>query len=233
MFSMCSELTPRARIPDTRIPQFMQPWGQLKQAAGSYHNSGIKTCPSHCNGWQYYWPRNRTPRRSRPWCVCWYQDAGPRVSPGIIVSRRQEGQRQRGVRWHQCLGDPHHQGEGWWWWLLAKVWVGVLVSWLYRLTGRQDNCLYCVIYCSTAQLLTAKCYFLFGFWMDLICFKRVVMCPSSLMLNHLDSPMALFNWKWHHVSCFRWCLNQIVDERETLFWKSLKSCLFIRFDHSC
>ena len=23
---MCSELTPRARIPDTRIPQFMQPW---------------------------------------------------------------------------------------------------------------------------------------------------------------------------------------------------------------
>ena len=26
MFSTCSELTPRARIPDTRIPQFMQPW---------------------------------------------------------------------------------------------------------------------------------------------------------------------------------------------------------------
>ena len=26
MFSMCSELTPRARIPDTMIPQFMQPW---------------------------------------------------------------------------------------------------------------------------------------------------------------------------------------------------------------
>ena len=25
MFSMCSELTPRARIPDTRIPQYMQP----------------------------------------------------------------------------------------------------------------------------------------------------------------------------------------------------------------
>ena len=25
MFSMCSELTPRGRIPDTRIPQLMQP----------------------------------------------------------------------------------------------------------------------------------------------------------------------------------------------------------------
>ena len=25
MFSMCSKLTPRARIPDTRIPQLMQP----------------------------------------------------------------------------------------------------------------------------------------------------------------------------------------------------------------
>ena len=28
MFSMCSELTPRAPIPDTRIPQLMQPWHQ-------------------------------------------------------------------------------------------------------------------------------------------------------------------------------------------------------------
>ena len=26
MFSMCFELTPRARILDTRIPQLMQPW---------------------------------------------------------------------------------------------------------------------------------------------------------------------------------------------------------------
>ena len=26
MFSMCSKLTPRAPIPDTRIPQLMQPW---------------------------------------------------------------------------------------------------------------------------------------------------------------------------------------------------------------
>ena len=29
MFSMCSELTPRARIPDTRIPQLMQPWQRI------------------------------------------------------------------------------------------------------------------------------------------------------------------------------------------------------------
>ena len=29
MFSMCSELTPRARIPDTRIPQLMQPCAQV------------------------------------------------------------------------------------------------------------------------------------------------------------------------------------------------------------
>ena len=32
MFSMCSELTPRARIPDTRIPQFMQPWPAYSEA---------------------------------------------------------------------------------------------------------------------------------------------------------------------------------------------------------
>ena len=26
MFSMCSELTPRAPVPDNRTPQLMQPW---------------------------------------------------------------------------------------------------------------------------------------------------------------------------------------------------------------
>ena len=30
MFSMCSELTQRARIPDTRIPQLMQPCTQVE-----------------------------------------------------------------------------------------------------------------------------------------------------------------------------------------------------------
>ena len=29
MFSMCSELTPRAHVPDNRIPQFMQPWWSI------------------------------------------------------------------------------------------------------------------------------------------------------------------------------------------------------------
>ena len=40
MFSMCSELTPRARIPDTRIPQLMQPcstvFGRLWLYLGEY-----------------------------------------------------------------------------------------------------------------------------------------------------------------------------------------------------
>ena len=31
MFSMCSELTPRARIPDTRIPQQMQTCSKAQQ----------------------------------------------------------------------------------------------------------------------------------------------------------------------------------------------------------
>ena len=34
MFSMCSELTPRARIPDTRIPQLMQPCTWLSATEG-------------------------------------------------------------------------------------------------------------------------------------------------------------------------------------------------------
>ena len=33
---MCSELTPRARIPDTRMPQFMQPW------VGYWGGDGVK-----------------------------------------------------------------------------------------------------------------------------------------------------------------------------------------------
>ena len=38
MFSMCSELTPSARIPDTRIPQLMQPW--LKSTSHLYRGQG-------------------------------------------------------------------------------------------------------------------------------------------------------------------------------------------------
>ena len=33
MFSMCSELSPRAPIPDSRIAQFMQPWYQADKKA--------------------------------------------------------------------------------------------------------------------------------------------------------------------------------------------------------
>ena len=35
MFSMCSELTPRAHVPDNRIPQLMQPWWQLRRHLSS------------------------------------------------------------------------------------------------------------------------------------------------------------------------------------------------------
>ena len=35
---MCSELTPRAHIPDTRIPQLMQPWGVIDRS--TFHPSG-------------------------------------------------------------------------------------------------------------------------------------------------------------------------------------------------
>ena len=34
IFSMCSELTPRSRIPYTRIPQFMQPWRHVNSVKG-------------------------------------------------------------------------------------------------------------------------------------------------------------------------------------------------------
>ena len=40
MFSMCSELTPRARIPDSRIPQFMQPWSMELFFQESKKNAG-------------------------------------------------------------------------------------------------------------------------------------------------------------------------------------------------
>ena len=42
MFSMCSELTPRARIPDTRIPQLMQPCsGDDDDDDGNYQGGGV------------------------------------------------------------------------------------------------------------------------------------------------------------------------------------------------
>ena len=48
MYSLCSELTPRALIPDTRIPQFMQPWSNIlfipEGKLFTLKNSGIGTC---------------------------------------------------------------------------------------------------------------------------------------------------------------------------------------------
>ena len=44
MFSMCSELTPRAPIPDTRIPQLMQPWAYMQLQEGS--KEVIEGCPT-------------------------------------------------------------------------------------------------------------------------------------------------------------------------------------------
>ena len=42
MFSMCSELTPRARILDTRIPQLMQPCsGDDDDDDGNYQGGGV------------------------------------------------------------------------------------------------------------------------------------------------------------------------------------------------
>ena len=44
MFSMCSELTPRAHIPDTRIPQLMQPCPRV-----SKQGVGVATPPQTLN----------------------------------------------------------------------------------------------------------------------------------------------------------------------------------------
>ena len=48
MFSMCSELTPRARIPDTRIPQFMQPWSSSPY---NHHHHHVITILFVMTGW--------------------------------------------------------------------------------------------------------------------------------------------------------------------------------------
>ena len=63
MFSMCSELTPRARIPDTRIPQFMQPCPPITPSKlklfydhdydnddGGYDEKIMMIITIHCNG---------------------------------------------------------------------------------------------------------------------------------------------------------------------------------------
>ena len=44
---MCSEFTPRARIPDTRIPQFMQPWRQWYQYSVKLCNKIVNESCSH------------------------------------------------------------------------------------------------------------------------------------------------------------------------------------------
>ena len=51
MFSMCSELTPRARILDTRIPQLMQPCMQnsIRIKGPNNHSDALKRGP--CLAW--------------------------------------------------------------------------------------------------------------------------------------------------------------------------------------
>ena len=44
MFSMCSELTPRAHIPDTRIPQLMQPCPFLARILNSIDHLALFSC---------------------------------------------------------------------------------------------------------------------------------------------------------------------------------------------
>ena len=57
MFSMCSKLTPHARIPDTRIPQFMQPC-QTRPSAMDWNNQVqcwvLKR--TKCNSKYWTWP---------------------------------------------------------------------------------------------------------------------------------------------------------------------------------
>ena len=47
MFSMCSELTPLARIPDTRIPQLMQPWLKDSKTLSSDQFSNFSPNPTN------------------------------------------------------------------------------------------------------------------------------------------------------------------------------------------
>ena len=51
---MCSELTPRAHIPDTRIPQLMQPW-QYEQCKLSFSRSLWGVLLHLC--WSFFHPR--------------------------------------------------------------------------------------------------------------------------------------------------------------------------------
>ena len=50
MFSMCSELTPCARIPDTRIPQLMQPWSHSVSLVFACICLSMNKATSRCRG---------------------------------------------------------------------------------------------------------------------------------------------------------------------------------------
>ena len=59
MFSMCSELAPRAHIPDTRIPQLMQPCKKLSIEENTFkylaeilhqHHVGFVNGCNYCRG---------------------------------------------------------------------------------------------------------------------------------------------------------------------------------------
>ena len=116
MFSMCSELTPRARIPDTRIPQLMQPWVlQFNRYSwmgdSNSKNAKIKvqmiskprrSCPgalAHPNGWcrKFSHSPNSSPSKLA-WCI-FSSDSSPIIvqCTPLTMIQSVEGGKGRGA----------------------------------------------------------------------------------------------------------------------------------------
>ena len=110
---MCSELTPRARIPDTRIPQLMQPCLLKPKFDGKTVLLEIITFTTVINtmiNWSYSL-RSRSPRSRSPW-LCSRRsrpglsgaDRGVQDRPLVRLSHHQ-------VSFSQCCHKGHNQQD--------------------------------------------------------------------------------------------------------------------------
>ena len=97
MFSMCSELAPRAHVPDNRIPQLMQPCSSPPQACSNSTNNkyvryfswlGVRLWKS----WQRLMQRKKVSWDKREWflklCLCspkikWVENEGLYTCPTL------------------------------------------------------------------------------------------------------------------------------------------------------
>ena len=132
MFSMCSELTPRAPIPDRRIAQFMQPWWDYWDVRWfvigwiwNYNDYVLKAVFSDAHSEVRSFESGNTRKRkqsAKEWCGHWpfiimlafSFDYYPLFCLYISTIDQHSGNRYKSAVYHHRVSTYQHSVQQWW-----------------------------------------------------------------------------------------------------------------------